>query len=81
MSQRKLGHRGNFHCDIMGSAASWEHWNEGLIPGPAQWVRDLALPQLWLGLQLWLESDPWPGKFICPRVAKKENKKEKNSGT
>ena len=28
------------------------------IPGPAQWVRDLALPQLQLSLQLWLRYDP-----------------------
>ena len=27
------------------------------IPGPVQWVKDLALPQLWLGF------DPWPGNL------------------
>ena len=33
----------------------------GSIPSPAQWVEDLALPQLQLGSWLWLESDTWPG--------------------
>ena len=44
------------------------------IPGPAQWVKDPALPQLWLRLQLWLRSDPWPGNSICLRAAKSEKK-------
>ena len=26
------------HCGTMGSAASLELWDAGLIPGPAQWV-------------------------------------------
>ena len=33
--------------DTMGSGVSWEQWTAGLIPGLAQWVKDLALPQLW----------------------------------
>ena len=32
-----------------------------LIPGLYQWVKDLALPQLWQRLQLWLEFHPWLG--------------------
>ena len=28
-----------------------------------QWVKDLALSLLWLGLQLWQEFDPWPQIF------------------
>ena len=32
----------------------------GSIPSPAQWVKDPAWPQLWLG------SDPWPGSSIYP---------------
>ena len=35
-----------------------------------KWVKDLALPQLWLRSQLWLGSDPWPGNSICCREAK-----------
>ena len=62
----------------MGSLESSEHWGTGLIPRPAQWVKDLASPQLWLRLQLWLGSDPWPGNSMCQGMAKK--KKEKKSG-
>ena len=28
-------------CGSVGSAASWKHWVEGVIPGPAQWLRSL----------------------------------------
>ena len=28
------------YCVAMGSAASWERWDAGLIPGGAQWVKD-----------------------------------------
>ena len=34
--------------------ASLERLGPGLLPSPAQWVKDPALPQLRLG------SDPWP---------------------
>ena len=43
----------------------------------AQWVKDLALLQLWSSLQLQLRSDPWLGNFICHGVAKKGEKKKK----
>ena len=42
-----------------------------LVPGPAQWVKDPALPKHWLRSQLRLGSDLWPGNSICHRVAKK----------
>ena len=35
----------------------------GSIPVLAQWVKDLALMQLWCRLQLQLPFDPWPQKF------------------
>ena len=28
------------HCGATGSAASWERWDAGSIPGSAQWVKD-----------------------------------------
>ena len=47
----------------------------GLIPNPAQWVKDPALPKPLLRLQLWLRSEPWPGNSICHGAAKIENLK------
>ena len=44
----------------------------GSIPSLAQWVKDLALLQLWLRSHLWLGSDPWRGNSICCRVANPE---------
>ena len=55
-----------------------ECWEMGLIPGPAQWIKDLVLPQLWLG------SDPWPRSSICLRAAKtnkQTNKQKKQKKT
>ena len=53
--------------------ASWEHRDAGLIPSLAQWVKDLALLQLWLRSQLRLESDdPWPQNSICYGVVKRQ---------
>ena len=60
------------HCDTMGTVASLECQDAGLIPGPAQWVKVLALPQLLL------RFDPWRWNSIFPEAAKNE-KKNKNS--
>ena len=62
----------NYCCGAVGWAASWEYWNTGSIPSPAQWVKDLALPQLWLELQLQLGSDPWPQNSIWGSKKEKE---------
>ena len=64
----------NFHCGAKGLVMSWECWVTGSIPGPAQWVKDLALLQLRLWSQLHFGSDSWPGNSICCRASKNENK-------
>ena len=59
----------------MGLAASWDHWVTDSIPGLAQWVKDLALPQLWLRLRQTLGSDPWPQNSYAagkPKIKKKK---------
>ena len=59
------------HCGARGSAASWECWDVGLIPGLAQWVMDPAPLHLWLRSQLWLGSNPWPGELHMLRDSQK----------
>ena len=59
------------------SVVSWEHWDSGSIPSPAQQVKDLVLPQLWLRSRLQLGSDPWPSSSIGHRAAKNEKEKKK----
>ena len=58
------------HRGATGSVASWERWDTGLTPGPAQWVKNPALPQLQVRSRLQLRSDPY-------RVAKNGRKKKK----
>ena len=48
----------------------------GLIPRPAQWVKDPDLP-LWYRSQPWLRSDPQCGNSVYHEVAKKEKRKSK----
>ena len=49
----------------------------------AQPVKDLVLPLLWLGLLLWLGSDPWPGNLHMPwegvRVAEDRKREQHKS--
>ena len=58
-------------------------WDVVSIPGLARWVKDPALQQLRLRLQLRLGSDPWPGNSICCGVTKNKKgggRKQKKSG-
>ena len=43
----------------------------------AQWVKDLALPLLWLWLQLWCGFDPWPMNVHVPQYSKKKKRKKR----
>ena len=55
------------HCGTTGLVASLEHWDIGSIHNPGQWVKDLALSQLWCRLQLQLGSGlgtPYATKYI-----------------
>ena len=50
----------------------------GSIPGPGEWVKDPALPQLWHCSKMWLGLDPWPRNFHRLQVQpKKEGKKKR----
>ena len=53
------------HCGARESAVSWGCWDE---------VKDPRLSQLWLRLQRWLRSDPWPGNSACLGAAKEGEK-------
>ena len=41
------------------------------VPTVEQWVKDLAMPQLWPREQLWLQFSSWPGNFHTPQVQPK----------
>lgn len=58
-------------CGKVGSVASWESLDIGLIPRLPQGLR------IWQSRsKLWLRSAPWPGNSVCQGAAKKEEKKE-----
>lgn len=61
--------------------ASWEPWDAGSIPAPAQRVKDHALPLLRLGSQLCLGSDPGPGSSTGLWGSQNENGKSKQTQT
>ena len=56
--------------NILGTARTQVH-----VPGSAQWVKDPALPQLWLSPQL--GCDPWPRSSRCLGAAKKKERRFK----
>ena len=68
------------HYGPRGLASSWQSRDAGSIPCPAQWVKDLALPQLQLRLQQWLGSDSWPRNsiFLCEAKTKKPPKQQQD---
>ena len=53
------------------------HKDAGLIPGLAQWVKDLVLPLQRLRSVLWLGFDTWPR---TPWTEPKRKKKLKRKG-
>ena len=64
----------------------WDGWhlgNAGMqVQSPAQWVKDLVLPLLWLKSQLWLRSDPGLGTPYAaglPKTNKQTNKRKTES--
>ena len=63
----------NFCCGRVGPDCSGSCCcgDVGSTLGPLQWVKYLALPQLWHGLQLWLEFDLWPRNFHVLQVQPK----------
>ena len=62
---------------------TWQCEHVGSIPSLAQWVKDLAVLQMYHRLQLQLRFDPWPvNTFAMGKEKKRERKKEerKNEG-
>ena len=57
--------------------ASWEHEDAGLIPDPAQWAKDLVLPQLPCRSPLQPGSDPWPRNSMRRGAAENQPPKTK----
>ena len=52
-------------------------WDTGSIPGLAEWVKDMVLPQLWRRSQLRLRFAPWPRISRCHWAAERKKKEIK----
>ena len=71
MSHFKGGFRSS-RCGATGSVASWECWDAGSIPGPAQWVKDpAAMAQVTTTARI----QSLAGELHTPGVARKGKRK------
>ena len=64
------------HCGTKSSTGSWEYWEAGSIPCPAQWVKDPALLQLRLRFRLWQDLTPGLETPCISRQPKMEREKK-----
>ena len=64
------------------AVAQWDWWHlwstetEGSIPGPAQWVKDVAWPLWWRRFPLTFGPAPGAGGPQSPRGTQKKKKKK-----
>ena len=63
-----MAQRDGWHPGSTGTQVQSPAWH-------SQWVKDLALLQLQLKLQMWFSSDPWPGNSIGCGGGQKRKKK------
>ena len=67
-------------CGAMGSVASWERWEAGLIPGPSQWIKGLALLSCGVGHNCCSDLIPGQGTPNAGGQLKKKKKTNKHEG-
>ena len=67
-------------CGTTRSAVSLQCWVAGSIPSLAQWVRDLALPQLWHRWKLLLGSPAWELHMLWGDWKEKKRKEGRKEG-